>query len=214
MTAGNRRVAVVGVALSDCGRVDGATAYALHAQAARRALADAGLGREVVDGFASAGLGVLAPVEVAEYLGLRPTWVDSTSVGGATWEVMAAHAADAIARGHANAVLLVYGSTARADIRATPGWLGEQLRLNSAGTTALVDRLERLGLVRRSRDTADRRRVLLEVEDKARQLGWDFFGPLIDEVVAAAEGLDEGELEAVRRFLTSVLASAARARTD
>ncbi len=118
MPVGSRKVAVVGVALSDCGRVDDATPYALHAQAARRALADAGLGREVVDGFASAGLGTLAPVEVAEYLGLRPTWVDSTSVGGSTWEVMAAHAADAIAAGHANAVLLVYGSTARADIRA------------------------------------------------------------------------------------------------
>jgi len=117
-SAGTRKVAVVGIALSDCGRVDEATPYALHAQAARRALADAGLGREVVDGFASAGLGTLAPVEVAEYLGLRPTWVDSTSVGGSTWEVMAAHAADAIAAGHANAVLLVYGSTARADIRA------------------------------------------------------------------------------------------------
>ncbi|MEV6577416.1 acetyl-CoA acetyltransferase [Streptomyces sp. NPDC051582] len=115
---GRRRVAVVGVALSDCGRVDGPTPYALHAQAARRALADSGLDRSVIDGFASAGLGTLAPVEVAEYLGLRPTWVDSTSVGGSTWEVMAAHAADAIAAGHANAVLLVYGSTARADIKA------------------------------------------------------------------------------------------------
>jgi acetyl-CoA acetyltransferase len=114
----NRKVAVVGAALSDCGRLDGATPYALHAQAARRALADAGLDRGLVDGFASAGLGTLAPVEVAEYLGLRPTWVDSTSVGGSTWEVMAAHAADAIAAGHAEAVLLVYGSTARADIRA------------------------------------------------------------------------------------------------
>nr|WP_298557757.1 acetyl-CoA acetyltransferase [uncultured Streptomyces sp.] len=113
-----RKVAVVGVALSDCGRVDDATPYALHAQAARRALADAGLDRALVDGFASAGLGTLAPVEVAEYLGLRPTWVDSTSVGGSTWEVMAAHAADAIAAGHARAVLLVYGSTARADVRA------------------------------------------------------------------------------------------------
>ncbi|WP_030989512.1 thiolase C-terminal domain-containing protein [Streptomyces sp. NRRL WC-3744] len=118
MARGSRKVAVVGVALSDCGRVDDATAYALHAQAARRALADAGLDRTVVEGFASAGLGTLAPVEVAEYLGLRPTWVDSTSVGGSTWEVMAAHAADAIAAGHANAVLLVYGSTARADVRA------------------------------------------------------------------------------------------------
>ncbi|NML54895.1 acetyl-CoA acetyltransferase [Streptomyces sp. R302] len=115
---GRRRVAVAGVALADCGRVDEATPYALHAQAARRALADSGLDRSLVDGLASAGLGTLAPVEVAEYLGLRPTWVDSTSVGGATWEVMAAHAADAIAAGHAKAVLLVYGSTARADIRA------------------------------------------------------------------------------------------------
>ncbi|GLW50929.1 hypothetical protein Stsp02_65900 [Streptomyces sp. NBRC 14336] len=118
MTAGNRNVAVVGVALSDCGRLDGATPYTLHAQAARRALADAGLDRARVDGLASTGTGVLAPVEIAEYLGLRPTWVDSTSVGGSTWEVMAAHAAGAIAAGHANAVLLVYGSTARADIRA------------------------------------------------------------------------------------------------
>ncbi|MEU9730707.1 acetyl-CoA acetyltransferase [Streptomyces sp. NPDC048002] len=118
MTAGNRKVAVVGVALADCGRVDDATPHTLHAQAARRALADSGLDRSLVDGLASTGTGVLAPVEVAAYLGLRPTWVDSTSVGGATWEVMAAHAADAIAAGHAEAVLLVYGSTARADIRA------------------------------------------------------------------------------------------------
>ncbi|MFD3474278.1 acetyl-CoA acetyltransferase [Streptomyces sp. NPDC058695] len=115
---GSRRVAIAGIALSDCGRVDEATPYALHAQAARRAVADAGLTPDVVDGFASAGLGILAPAEVAEYLGLKPRWVDSTSVGGSTWEVMAAHAADAIAQGRARAVLLVYGSTARADIKA------------------------------------------------------------------------------------------------
>src|SRR3954465_15329604 len=113
-----RRAAIAGVALADAGAADDATPYALHAQAARRALAGSGLPRSAVDGFASAGLGVLAPVEVAEYLGLRPTWTDSTSVGGSTWEVMAAHAAEAIAAGHARAVLLVYGSTARADIRA------------------------------------------------------------------------------------------------
>ncbi|MCX4575729.1 acetyl-CoA acetyltransferase [Streptomyces sp. NBC_01571] len=118
MTPGKRKAAVVGVALSGCGRVDDATPYTLHAQAARRALADAGLDRARVDGFASAGLGTLPPAEVAEYLGLRPAWVDSTAVGGSTWEVMAAHAADAIAAGHARAVLLVYGSTARADIKA------------------------------------------------------------------------------------------------
>jgi len=80
-----RRVAAVGVAYSDCGRVDHATALQLHAQAARRALADSGLPRSVIDGVASAGLGLLAPVEICEYLGLRPAWTDSTAVGGSTW---------------------------------------------------------------------------------------------------------------------------------
>ena len=110
-------VCLVGAALSDCGRVDDATPFALHYQAASRALADAGLSRADVDGFGSTGLGVLAPVEVAEYLGLRPTWVDSTSVGGSSWEVMLEHAVDAVKAGTAKTVLLVYGSTTRADIK-------------------------------------------------------------------------------------------------
>ncbi|MGW0818266.1 MarR family winged helix-turn-helix transcriptional regulator [Streptomyces viridiviolaceus] len=102
---------------------------------------------------------------------------------------------------------------ARGDTPATPGWLGRQMRLNSAGTTALVDRLERLELVRRTKDTVDRRRVLLEVEEKATELGWSFFGPVIAEVVAVTEGFDTGELETVRNFLTAVLQSAQHARS-
>ncbi|MBX6391161.1 MAG: acetyl-CoA acetyltransferase [Frankia sp.] len=112
-----RRVAIAGVALSDLGRTDNSTPYGLIAQASRRALADAGLGPADVDGLASTSLGTLAPIDVAEYLGLRPRWIDSTAVGGASWEVMAAHAADAIAAGHADVVLLTYGSTARSDLR-------------------------------------------------------------------------------------------------
>ena len=112
-----RKVAIAGVALSDVGRVDSATPYALTGQASRRALADAGLKPSDVDGFASTSLGTMAPIDVGEYLGLTPRWVDSTAVGGASWEVMAAHATDAIANGHADVVLLTYGSTARADIK-------------------------------------------------------------------------------------------------
>jgi acetyl-CoA acetyltransferase len=112
-----RRVAVVGVALSDTGRVDDRSPWELHGQAVRRAVADAGLTRHDIDGFASHGLGSLPPIEVAEYLGLRPTWIDSTGVGGGTWEIMAAHAADAIAQGHADVVVLSYASTTRADLK-------------------------------------------------------------------------------------------------
>jgi acetyl-CoA acetyltransferase len=70
-----------------------------------------------VDGFASAGLGLLAPIEVAEYCGLRPTWVDGTGVGGSTWEFMVEHAVEAIGAGHAEVVVLAYGSTTRADLK-------------------------------------------------------------------------------------------------
>src|ERR1700737_3388512 len=110
-------VAIAGVALSDVGRIDDKAPYELIAQASRRALADAGLKTDDVDGLASTGQGTLPPADVGEYLGLRPRWVDSTAVGGASWEVMASHAVDAIAAGHADVVLLTYGSTARADLK-------------------------------------------------------------------------------------------------
>lgn len=113
----SRKVAIAGVALSGTPGSPEATPYALHARAAREALVESGLAPADIDGFASAGLGALQPLEVAEYMGIRPRWLDSTGVGGATWEVMAAHAADAIAQGRADVVLLAYGSTARTDIK-------------------------------------------------------------------------------------------------
>ncbi len=116
--AGTKRVAIVGAALSDCGRVDTKSPFELHHQAASRAIADAGLTKDDIDGFGSTGMGTLAPVEVAEYLGLRPTWADGTGVGGSTWEFMAEHAVEAIQAGHAETVVLAYGSTARADLKA------------------------------------------------------------------------------------------------
>jgi len=111
------RVAIVGAALSDCGRVDDKTVFELHQQATRRALADAGLDKADVDGFGSTGTGMLAPVEVAEYCGLRPDWVDGTGVGGSAWEFMVEHAVGAIQAGHVNTVVLAYGSTTRADLK-------------------------------------------------------------------------------------------------
>jgi acetyl-CoA acetyltransferase len=113
-----RRVAIVGAALSDCGRVDTKSPFELHYQAASRAIADAGLTKADVDGLGSSGMGLLAPVELGEYLGLRPTWVDGTGVGGSTWEFMVEHATAAIQAGHVEVVVLVYGSTTRADLKA------------------------------------------------------------------------------------------------
>lgn len=110
------RVAIVGAGLSDCGRVPDKTAMALMAQSARCAIADAGLTKDDVEGFGAHGT-LLPPVEVSEYLGLRPTWVDATNVGGSSWEVMARHASAAIAAGEVDVALLTYGSTARSDVK-------------------------------------------------------------------------------------------------
>ena len=112
-----RRVAIVGAALSDCGRVDDKDAFELHHQGTTRALADAGLSKDDVDGYMSCGTGTLAPIEVTEYLGLRPTWGDSTQVGGSSWEFLVEHAVAAIAQGLAEVVVLSYGSTTRADLK-------------------------------------------------------------------------------------------------
>ncbi|WP_411085464.1 MarR family transcriptional regulator [Streptomyces sp. 061-3] len=91
----------------------------------------------------------------------------------------------------------------RAGTDATAGWLGAQLGLNSAGTTAVIDRLERLGHLTRTRDPRDRRRVLLTVDPRAVELGRSFFGPLIDNTVAVLRDFDESETAAVRRFLSA-----------
>src|SRR5260370_33274886 len=112
------RVAIVGLGLAERGAVPEFSAFQLLARDSSRALAETGLAPSDIDGFGSTGLGVLPPVEVAEYLGLSPTWLEATSVGGSTWEVMASHAVDAIAQGHSETVLLAYGSTARSDLKS------------------------------------------------------------------------------------------------
>lgn len=110
-------MAIAGVGESASGVLPGVTALQLHADAAAAALADAGLALADVDGLLTCGEGidVLHVVRVAEYLGLRPTWFDSTFTGGSAWETFVEHAALAIAAGHCETALVVYGSTQRSD---------------------------------------------------------------------------------------------------
>jgi acetyl-CoA acetyltransferase len=115
-----RRVAIVGASLSDGGKVEDKTFLDLMAQGVRRAIADAGLTKSDVTGL-GAQQGLVPPVDLAEYLGIHPTWLNSTAVGGSTWEVMAQHAVDAIAAGRTEVVVLTYASTVRSDLKAGRG---------------------------------------------------------------------------------------------
>lgn len=100
----------------------------------------------------------------------------------------------------------------RAGEEMSAGRLGGVLGLNSAGTTALVDRLEGAGLVRRVRGERDRRRVVIDVEDRAVELGRAFFGPLIERSAQLLRGYDDHQRAAIRDFLTGVREAAARAQ--
>ncbi|MFE9627081.1 MarR family winged helix-turn-helix transcriptional regulator [Streptomyces sp. NPDC006527] len=99
----------------------------------------------------------------------------------------------------------------RAAEEMTAGRLGAALGLNSAGTTALVDRLERAGHVRRVRGATDRRKVVVEVDERAVELGRSFFGPLIGQVVELLRGYDDRERAAIHGFLEGVRRAAGEA---
>ncbi len=111
------RICIVGVGESDCGHVPDKSGLELHRQAAHAALADAGLKKEAVDGLFSCGDEWTHVLQVAEYLGLQPSYVDSTQIGGASWESFVAHAVAALRARMCSVALLVYGSTARSDFK-------------------------------------------------------------------------------------------------
>ncbi|HUS60855.1 MAG TPA: acetyl-CoA acetyltransferase [Acidimicrobiales bacterium] len=86
----------------------------LEAAMIREALDDAGLTIADVDGICSAEAGMGA-MGLAEHLGVRPTWIDSTMTGGSSYEVHLEHAAAAIALGQAEVIVSVYASTPHSD---------------------------------------------------------------------------------------------------
>src|SRR3569832_2178810 len=59
--------------------------------------------------------------------------------------------------------------------RVTAGRLAEVTGLTTGAITGVVDRLEKAGLVRRARDDADRRKVLIAVVPEAAMLFGLFF---------------------------------------
>ncbi len=97
--------------------------------------------------------------------------------------------------------LVAIMDAARRGEALTAGRLGEAVELRSASVTALVDRLERVGHVTRSRDAEDRRRVVLRMSDSAMAAGAEHFGGLAQDLTAAMEDYTDEELAVVHRFL-------------
>ena len=112
------KTVIVGAAETErIGVVPDMSALEMHAESALLALTDAGLSITDVDGVATAGL---LPIAVADRLGVKPTYLDGTSVGGCSFLLHVRHAAAALAAGLANVILITHGESGRSRTGAPP----------------------------------------------------------------------------------------------
>ena len=124
-----KSIAVVGAAeTTKMGKIPDVSVLGLHGDAALNAMADAGLRPSDIDGVATAGE---SPTQIAAYLGITPTWVDGTSVGGCSFMLHVRHAAAAINAGLCKTVLITHGESGRSRVgssgfgRQPSSWTGQ-----------------------------------------------------------------------------------------
>ncbi len=107
-------VAVVGAAeTTELGKIPDMSEQMLHADAALNAMADAGITAKDIDGVATAGQ---RPTDLAYYLGITPTWVDGTAVGGCSFMLHVRHAVAALQAGFCKTVLVTHGESGRSRV--------------------------------------------------------------------------------------------------
>lgn len=88
----------------------------------------------------------------------------------------------------------------------TPGAIARETALSPAAVTALIDRLETRGLVRRRPDPDDRRRVLVEATDTTHELIHATYAPIARAGARLLGKYSIEELTAILRFLEEALA--------
>jgi acetyl-CoA acetyltransferase len=107
----DRTPVIAGIGLSDLPVAPELDTVQHHVLAMQRALADCGVAKSEIDGYMCAGaMGPDSGVGMAEYLGIEHRFIDTTMVGGSSFEFFAQHAAAAIREGLCDTVLITYGS--------------------------------------------------------------------------------------------------------
>jgi DNA-binding MarR family transcriptional regulator len=93
--------------------------------------------------------------------------------------------------------------------RAGPLAAGEiaiRTGLATASVTSLIDRLERKRLVRRGRDRADRRRVVVQLTSKLEESIAPLFASLGRRMLARCRAYDDDQVALLRDFLSGAAA--------
>ena len=87
----------------------------------------------------------------------------------------------------------------------TAGTLSRHTGLTTGATTAVIDRLERAGFVRRRRDTSDRRCVFVEVVPQSADRIQPLYALLASRLAQLNKQYDESELAIVVDYLARAL---------
>ncbi len=86
--------------------------------------------------------------------------------------------------------------------RMTAGALAQESGLSTGAITAVIDHLEKAGYAQRIPDPSDRRRVQVEVTDKARQAAYELMaGPMMEAGELLMERYSERDLELMIDFM-------------
>ncbi len=96
----------------------------------------------------------------------------------------------------------------------TPGQLSAALQLSAPATSAMLDRLEHLGHLRRVPHPDDRRSVLLEMTDHARDVGGAMFSRLAAHLAPVLDSRSDSDLAELATFLEEVVAATRSAREE
>jgi acetyl-CoA acetyltransferase len=143
------RTAIIGVGATKQGSLPGRTPLDLGIEAFKRALGDAGLKKDAIDGLltmpgTTSPEGSLHYLRFGEAVGINPRYTGSMTMGGATAGCLVQMAAMAISCGLATTVACVFGDTAKTGgvtfNRATGGDLNWGIwgMLGAAGNSAIA----------------------------------------------------------------------------
>jgi DNA-binding MarR family transcriptional regulator len=88
--------------------------------------------------------------------------------------------------------------------KLTHGQLGKTMYLHPSTITGLVDRLESKGLVRRSRDSVDRRVVTVELTEAGRELVRKAPNPVQGKLICGLKKLKRGELRIIHESVAKL----------
>lgn len=94
----------------------------------------------------------------------------------------------------------------------TPGQISTALQLSAPATSAMLDRLERLGHVTRSPHPTDRRSVVVEITEHAMAVGGAMFGRMAQHLAPVLASRSDEELAVVATFLEEAVAATRSAR--